>query len=204
MAKQNFRRQPNILITVISYIFVGIFFWIASRWLSFILQPITIMVPLLAGIAIKAALEEILRLSITLISLFLIIRSGWNKKNLLYSIIASIIFAVLENANYLLAFPSSDIYIRAGYSSLIHANNAAIMALAVLTSIGTIKKPAVYVMISFLVCLTWHIALNTLASSRFINTFALPAVVFNCTVLLGIFFWSELIHFHKEEIDERT
>ncbi len=185
-------------------IVAGIIFWIASRWISSIFQPLYEAIPRLAVIAINASLEEILRALIAVSTLFYLSRFGYGKKFMLFGILASLMFAILENIDYLTAFPSSDIYARAGYSSLIHVNNAAAMALALSGPFTKIKTLPATAAITFFSCLAWHFIFNTIADSRYVDSFSAFGIILNCAVLLALFFWSEAINFYKEEINERN
>jgi len=196
--------QPNVFFLSASYVAAGYLFWLATRSLASFLEPSISLFPPYASMAVKVAIEELLRILITVLSLLFLMRFGWSKKYMLFTIMASVAFAMLENTSYLLAYPSSDIYFRAGYSSLIHANNAAIMALAAMHPFR--KKTAAIAgwVLSLALCVSLHFIFNTAAASIHGDSFALPGLIVNCVILLTIFLRSEKILFHKEEIDERT
>jgi len=106
----------------------GAFLWLAARAAQSSLAPVLAGAPDWLRLAANAAAEEALRLGLAVLVALGLRRIGARPRWALLGVLASCVFAAIEHAGYLAAFPTADVYWRAGYSGPIHANAAALYA----------------------------------------------------------------------------
>lgn len=152
----------------------GACLWLAARTAQSALAGAMAGLPDWARLALSAASEEALRFCLALAAARLLSRLGLKPRWALLGVLSSCVFAGIEHVSYLVAFPSDEIYWRLGYSGPIHANAAALYALALARSAAAGRSRVAAAAVAFAAGWAWHALFNL--SSALWPFPALPAL----------------------------
>lgn len=142
----------------------GVFLWYAMRLGQYAASPLLGRLPVFVALAANAGIEEALRLCLAAAAAILIRRLHLPPGLAALGVLASCTMATLENAAYVVRFPTMDAYWRLGYAVPIHTGAAVLYALAMQGLRGGMPRRPLAIALAFIAAWLWHSAFNIAAA----------------------------------------